>query len=136
MRRGNDEFLGCHIEDSVAIHGNVEIGEGTSICGPADLNGNSSSLRIGEGCDIAAFVVINCADSHLKVKDQKEPIERLPIEIGNKVFVGTMSVILGGCKIGDGAVIGAGVILPKRTVVPPGFVVRAHRPIIFDPGVV
>lgn len=39
--------------------------------------------------------------------------ERLPIEIGNDVFIGANVTILDGVKIGDGAVIGAGAIVSK-----------------------
>lgn len=39
--------------------------------------------------------------------------ERLPIEIGNDVFIGMNVTILDGIKIGDGAIIGAGTIVSK-----------------------
>ena len=56
-------------------------------------------------------------------------IERLPILIGDHVFIGTGVIILGGCVIGDRARIGAGVVLPKHTVIPPDATVRLVTPV-------
>lgn len=39
--------------------------------------------------------------------------ERIPIEIGNDVFIGMNVTILDGIKIGDGAIIGAGSVVSK-----------------------
>ena len=44
---------------------------------------------------------------------------KFPI-LGKRVTVGLMAVIFPGCRIGDDAVIAAGAILAKGTVVPPG----------------
>lgn len=43
--------------------------------------------------------------------------ERLPIEIGNDVFIGMNVTILDGITIGDGAIIGAGAVVSKN--IPP-----------------
>lgn len=102
----------------VKIHGEVEIGEGTSICEPADINGNRCSIVIGDHCDIAAFVTINCADSHMRCIGLSEEIERRPINLGDHVFVGQGAIILGGCRIGHHSVIGAGVVMKGLTVPP------------------
>lgn len=39
--------------------------------------------------------------------------EKLPIQIGNDVFIGMNVTVLDGVKIGDGAVIGAGAVVSK-----------------------
>ena len=52
--------------------------------------------------------------------------ERLPIEIGNDVFIGMNVTILDGIKIGDGAIIGAGAIVSKN--IPP-YAVAVGSPI-------
>ena len=102
----------------VEIHGNVELGQGVSICEPADINGTASSILIGDHCDIAAFATVNCADSHRKCIGLADTIERRPIVIENHVFIGQGATILGGCRIGAHSVIGAGVVL-KGAVIPP-----------------
>jgi hypothetical protein len=42
------------------------------------------------------------------------------IKIGKNVTIGLNSVIMPGCEIGDGAIIAAGAVLVKDTIVPPG----------------
>jgi acetyltransferase-like isoleucine patch superfamily enzyme len=44
-------------------------------------------------------------------EDLFEEIHR--VEIGNDVWIGTKVIIMGGVKIGDGAIIGAGSIVTK-----------------------
>lgn len=120
---------GLSIGDGVQIHGNVTLGPDVSICGPADINGKDSSIEIGAGCDIAAFVTISCADSHLRCIGRATEIERSPIVIGASVFIGQGATILGGCIIGDRSVIGAGVVM-KAMHVPPWSRVYLPRPIV------
>ena len=108
--------------------GNVVVGARTHVGTWTEINGSGSLVEIGEDCDIASFVAIHCLDSSRRTRGQSPDIERLPITIGNHVFIGTHAVILGGCTIGDGATIGAGVVLPKRSVVQAGAVFCAPRP--------
>lgn len=123
--------------EGVKIHGNVTIGAATSICEPADINGKDSSVIIGEACDVAAFVTINCADSHMRCIEQATEIERQPITIEDHVFIGQGATILGGTSIGHHSVIGAGVVL-KHVRVAPYSRVRLAGPLIqpgfYDPG--
>ena len=120
--------------DGVKIHGtaHVVIHEPASICEPADINGTDSSIVIGEGADIAAFVTINCADSHLRCLGISEEIERKPIVIEDHVFVGQGAIILGGTHIGHHSVIGAGVVL-KGEHIPPYSRITSPSPFI-QPG--
>ena len=106
------------IEPGVRIIGNVTLGEGVSIAAPAEVMAKDSSIVIGDGCDIAAFVTISTADSSRRCTGRALEIERRPIVIGSRVFIGTGAVILGGCEIGDHSVIGAGVVL-KGVKIPP-----------------
>ena len=107
----------------VWVNGNPEIGEGTYIGGYSEVYAKGAKVKIGTNCDIASFVVINCADSSRHCRNRTMPIERLPITIGNNVFIGTQSAILGGVEIGNNSVIGAGVVL-KNTKIPPDTLVK------------
>lgn len=120
---------GCTIGEDVAIHGNVQIGKHVSICGPAEINGTGSKVVIGDGCDIASYVVINVADSHLRCIGAEKEIDRRPITLGDSVFVGAMSVILGGVTLGDRCVVAA------TMKVRPG-VYRSRSLIVGHPGIV
>lgn len=98
------------------LHGNVQLGERVLLAAPVDINGNGSSVHIADDCDIAAFVSINCADSHMRCIGIATEIERKPISIGDHVFVGQGATILGGTSIGTHSVIGAGVVVKGVTV--------------------
>lgn len=104
------------------IVGDPVIGEGTWI-GAFTLIDGSGGLTIGEGCDIASGVHIYTHSSALRcVSGRKfESVERAPVEIGNRVFIGANAVINMGVTIGDESIIGAGSVVtkdvPERTVV-------------------
>lgn len=103
----------------VWMQGNVSVGEETYIGGFTEVYGKGSTVTIGAHCDIASFVVINVADSHLKTIEKEDSVNRRPIKLGDHVFVGTMTAILGGVSIGHHSVIGAGVILRGPRAIPP-----------------
>ncbi len=102
----------------VWINGNPQIGKGTYIGGFSEVYAKGANVKIGENCDIASFVVINCADSHQKTVGLKPDIEKMDITIEDNVFIGTQSAILGGTFIGHHSVIGTGCVL-KKTIIPP-----------------
>ena len=110
----------------VWINGNPEIGANTYIGGFSEVYAKGANVHIGHDCDIASFVVINCADSHLHTLYGKE-ISRHNIFIANNVFIGTQSVILGNTTIGNHSVIGAGVVLQDVRIPPYSKVYRSKR---------
>lgn len=116
------------IEEGVRLIGNVELGRDVSIAAPSELMAKDSRIVIGDGCDIAAFVTITTADSHKRCLGLSEDIERQPITIGDRVFIGQGAIILGGCMIGHHSIIGAGVVLPKDSVIAPWSRVLSWRP--------
>ena len=107
----------------VWINGNPEIGRNVSISGFSEINANHSRVKIGDNCDIASFVAINCADSHKQCLGLSEQIERKDIIIDHNVFIGSHSVIKGGAHIGHHCVIGAGTIVNSGHVPPYSLVV-------------
>jgi acetyltransferase-like isoleucine patch superfamily enzyme len=102
----------------VWIIGTPEIGEGVYIGGFSQINGNGARVQIGNHCDIASFVTINCADSHLRCLGLAEQIQRRDIILEEHVFVGSHSVIKGGVHIGHHSVIAAGTVVDPG-VIPP-----------------
>jgi len=95
----------------VWIVGNPVIGESVYIGGFTEINANGANVLIGDYCDIASFVSINCADSHKKCIGLSMDIHRRDIVIEDHVFIGSHSVIKGGVNIGHHSVIAAGSIV-------------------------
>lgn len=109
------------IGGSVILHGNIEIGNYTSINGPnTDIYTAINKVKIGNFCSIARNVSIQeynhkinrvstyhmCAN--VFDRDRIEDIEsKGDIIIENDVWVGTHCVILSGAHISNGAVIAA-----------------------------
>lgn len=102
----------------VWINGEPEIGEGTYIGGFSEINAKGAFVRIGKFCDIASFVAINCADSHRKAIGISDKPDLRDIYIGDQVFIGSHSVILGGAEIGSHSVIAAGTVVRAAKIAP------------------
>jgi len=108
--------------DHAWIVGEPAIGAGTWIGAFTVIDG-SGGLTIGEGCDVSSGVHIYTHSSAKRcVSGRAYPIvDRAPVTIGNRVFIGANAVINMGVTIGDEAVIAAGAVVtrdvPPRTVV-------------------
>lgn len=107
----------------VWIVGEPQIGEGVYIGGFSEVNAKDAQVVIGDFCDIASFVTINCADSHKLCIGLSTSIERGDIWIGDHVFIGSHSVVKGGARIGHHSVIGAGTIVGPGEIPPYSLVV-------------
>ena len=103
----------CNISDGVTIlHPKImEIGERVSIHPHTYIVGEvviGNNVGIAAKCSIIAQTH-NYSDTSIPFKLQGT-VEQ-PISIGNDVWIGTNSVILGNTVIGDGVVIGAGSVV-------------------------
>lgn len=103
----------------VHVWGKPQIGKGTCVGFFSEINANKGEVIIGKNCDIASFVAINCADSHLRAIELKEDIERSRIVLEDNVFIGSHSFIGGDVYIGHHSVIAAGTILINAGEIPP-----------------
>lgn len=112
------------------IIGEPEIGDGTWIGAFTVIDG-SGGLRIGVGCDVSCGVHIYTHSTVRRcVSGRRYPeVDRAPVTIGDRVFLGANAVVQMGVTIGDGAVVGAGAVVTRD--VPPGTVVAGvpARPI-------
>jgi acetyltransferase-like isoleucine patch superfamily enzyme len=116
----------------VWIVGDPEIGEGVYIGGMSEVNAKGARVIIGDHCDIASFVSINCADSHKKCIGIKNEVERKDITLEQNVFVGSHSVIKGGAHIGHHSVVAAGTIVEAVSIPPYSLVIG--NPMQVKPG--
>lgn len=104
------------------IIGEPMIGAGTWI-GAFTLIDGSGGLTIGTGCDISSGVHIYTHSSAKRCVSGREyrEVDREPVNIGDRVFIGANAVINMGVSIGDESVIGAGAVVtssvPARTIV-------------------
>lgn len=110
----------------VWINGDPEIGSGTYIGGFSEINAKGARVVIGRNCDIASFVAINVADSHKRCIGLSDDNDCADIEIGDCVFIGSHSAILGGARIGHHSVVSSGAIV-RAGVIPPFSLVFANE---------
>jgi acetyltransferase-like isoleucine patch superfamily enzyme len=118
----HSEFPANAYNSHAWIAGAPEIGEGTWIGAFTVIDG-SGGLRIGKGCDISCGAQIY---THSTVKRcvsgrQYTDIDRQPVVIGDRVFVGANAVVNMGVTIGEGAVVAAGAVVTND--VPSGAIV-------------
>src|SRR5438874_11762200 len=66
----------------------------------SEVNAKGARVIIGDHCDISSFVTINVADSHRRAIGLAEETSYRDIIIGDNVFIGSHSVILGGAEMG------------------------------------
>lgn len=92
----------------------VKIGNNSFVGHRTLFMGGDSIIKVGENCDISSNVSLICG-SH-EIGDSKRRAGKgisKDITIGNGVWVGYGSLILGGVTIGDGAIIAAGSVVNK-----------------------
>lgn len=122
---------GCKLSNCNVV-GQVSIGRNTSLWGPdADVVSSAQHpVSIGSFCSIARNVSIQTYNHNarkattyfigknfFREKWENEEVGKGGVTIGNDVWIGTQSVVLGGISVGDGAVIAANSLVNKD--VPP-----------------
>jgi len=112
---------GVFIAPNATVIGDVEIGEGSAVMYGAVIRGDLNSIRIGRFTNIQDNCTVH-VDSNNKV------------DISDYVTVGH-NVVLHGCRIGEGAIIGLGSVvlngseIGSGTIVAAGSVVRERQAI-------
>ncbi len=107
----------------VWINGDPEIGENVYIGGLSEIYAEGAKVKIGNNCDIASFVSINCADSHKRCIGLQKENDCKDITIEDNVFIGSHVVIKGGAYIGHHSVIAAGTIVDANKIPPYSLVI-------------
>lgn len=117
---GVDVSPGARLVSSLRIwtSGSVSIGPDTFLGHEVMIAGGSASVAIGAKCDFAPRVLLVTGSHRDGGKERAAGLGvSRPILIGDGVWVGAGSTILGGVEIGDGAVIGAGSLVNRS--IPP-----------------
>jgi acetyltransferase-like isoleucine patch superfamily enzyme len=95
------------IYDSATVLGSVRVGTNTWI-GPQVMLDGSGGLEVGSFCSISAGVQIYTHDTVAwAVTGGRSGPARSAVRIGDRCYIGPLTVIARGVTIGDGCVIGA-----------------------------
>jgi len=125
-------FAANRFHPLVWILGSPEIADDVYIGAFSVVNATGSTITIGKSCDIAPFVAINVADSHRRCLELADEIDRRPIVLEERVFVGSHSVIKGGATIGHHSVVAAGTVVDGVAI--PPFSLVAGNPMTVRAG--
>jgi len=99
------------VADSAQVMGNVELADDTSIWFAAVVRGDTEVIRIGRGSNIQDGSVL-----HADIGK--------PLVVGENVTVGHQ-VMLHGCTVGDGSLIGIGAVVLNGAKIGKGCIVGA-----------
>ena len=100
------------IAPNATVIGDVRLGQNTSIWWGATLRGDNDPITIGDNTNIQDGSVLHTD-------------EGVPMQIGRDVTVGHL-VMLHGCTVGDGSLIGIGSVILNRAVIGKGCIVGAN----------
>lgn len=87
----------AYVADSAEVMGNVDLAEGTSVWFGAILRGDNETMRIGRGSNVQDGSVLHSDPG-------------FPLTLGADVTIGH-KVMLHGCTIGDGSLVGIGAVV-------------------------
>jgi len=113
---------GASIYDSACVFGDVKVGPGTWIGPWVMLDGSGGGLSIGATCSVAAGVQIYTHDTvSWALSGGVLKARTGAVAIGNRVYLGSQSIIALGVRIGDMVVVAANSfvrgVVPARTIV-------------------
>ena len=100
---------GTSVYDSCVVFGDVKVGTNCWI-GPFTVLDGSGGLSIGNNCTVGAGAHIYSHNS-VNTTLHQHPIERKPVHIADRVYLGPNAVIAYGVSIGTGAVVGANALV-------------------------
>ncbi len=111
------------VHPDATVIGRVELGPEVSIWPQAVLRGDFGDIRVGARTSIQDGTVLHTTAEHPTVVGADCVVGHLAhlegCTVGDRVLVGSNSVVMNRVVIGDGALVGAGALVPEDTVVPP-----------------
>ena len=128
------------VYDSALIFEPVKVGRNTWVGPWTILDGSGGGVDIGDFCSISAGVQVYTHNTvGWALSGGEVPRSTGPVRIGDRCYIGPMSVIVAGVSIGDMSVVAAhSVVLrdvPNRTVVGGAPARRLGRVVGDGPGV-
>lgn len=105
---------GASIYDSAVVIGDVKVGVKTWIGPSTVLDGSGGGLTIGSYCSISAGVQIYTHDSvKWALSGGMAEYERAPVSIGSSTYIGPMTIVGKGVRIGEHCLVGANSVVNK-----------------------
>jgi carbonic anhydrase/acetyltransferase-like protein (isoleucine patch superfamily) len=110
------------VHPDATVIGRVQLGPEVSVWPQAVLRGDYGDIRVGARSSIQDGTVLHTTAHHPTVIGTDCVIGHLAhlegCTVGDRVLVGSNSVVLNRVVIGDGALVGAGALIAEGTVVP------------------
>ncbi|PPE69223.1 gamma carbonic anhydrase family protein [Caldimonas thermodepolymerans] len=112
------------VADSAEVIGNVEIGEDASIWFGTVVRGDTESIRIGRGSNVQDNSVLHADFGKPLVIGENVTVGHQVMlhgcTIGDGSLIGIQAVVLNGAKIGRNCVVGAGAVVTEGKEFPDG----------------
>lgn len=111
------------VHPDATVIGRVTLGPGASVWPQAVLRGDHGEIRVGARTSIQDGTVLHTTPEHPTVIGADCVVGHLAhlegCTVGDRVLIGSASVVLNRAVIGDGALVGAGALVTEGVTVPP-----------------
>jgi carbonic anhydrase/acetyltransferase-like protein (isoleucine patch superfamily) len=112
------------IAPNALVIGDVEIGPDTNIWFYSVIRGDLNYIRIGSNCNIQDACVLHVEKDlfPLFIEDDVVLGHRVMVhgcKIGKGSLIGIGAIVLNGAEIGEGSIIGAGSVVTPNSILPP-----------------
>jgi carbonic anhydrase/acetyltransferase-like protein (isoleucine patch superfamily) len=117
---GEDVFLA----ETAVLAGDVRVGDRANIWFGAVLRGDTSHIEIGSESSIQDNTVIHCADEVPTIVGERVIVGHGALlegcVLGDQSVVGMGAIVLQRARVGAGAMLAAGTVVPERMEIAPG----------------
>ena len=112
------------IAENATVIGDVEIGPGTNVWFYSVIRGDLNYIRIGSNCNIQDLCVLHVEKDlyPLFIEDEVALGHRVVVHgcrIGKGSLIGIGAIVLNGAEIGEESIVGAGSVVTPQTKIPP-----------------
>jgi carbonic anhydrase/acetyltransferase-like protein (isoleucine patch superfamily) len=114
VKTAGDDY---YIAPSAQVIGNVTLGHNVSIWWNAVLRGDNDPMTIGDGCNVQDGCVLHTDPGYPLTLEKDVSIGHMVMlhgcTIGEGTLIGIGSIILNGAKIGENCLVGAGSLITE-----------------------
>lgn len=112
------------VAENAVIIGDVEIGAGANIWFHSIVRGDVNSIRIGSNCNIQDACVLHVVkDLHPLILEDEVVLGHRVVVHGCRIkrgsLIGIGAIVLNGAEIGEESIVGAGSLVTPQTIIPP-----------------